>query len=188
MADQGAEGKLSPFLRARRFAAAAPYLNGRILDVGCGSGGLAALVDPEYYVGVEVDPDSLRMAQATRPGYRFENRLPEGADKFDTVVALAVIEHVPSASAFLRRLAQHLANENSSLVCTTPHPALEWVHDLGAAMGLFSKHANEEHEELLDRQKLADAATEAGLIMTTYEPFLWGANQLAVFKRQGSDR
>ena len=40
MADQGAEGWLSPWLRMQRIKAAQPYLSRRVLDFGCGSGAL----------------------------------------------------------------------------------------------------------------------------------------------------
>ncbi|MHA1567622.1 MAG: class I SAM-dependent methyltransferase [Alphaproteobacteria bacterium] len=100
MADQGREGLLSPFLRKQRSKAARPYLKGRVLDVGCGAGALAKLIDPESYVGIDIDEDPLNRARRDFPHHRFESALPEGSKKFDTVVALAVIEHVPDPSAF----------------------------------------------------------------------------------------
>ena len=45
MADQGTEGILSPYLRRKRIQAATPYLKGGVLDVGCGGGVLATLVE-----------------------------------------------------------------------------------------------------------------------------------------------
>ena len=36
--DQGAEGLFSSFLRVRRMKAALPYLQGKVLDSGCGIG------------------------------------------------------------------------------------------------------------------------------------------------------
>jgi SAM-dependent methyltransferase len=188
MSDQGAEGSLSPFLRRRRFAAAKPFLRGRILDIGCGAGRLAAWFGPDNYVGVEIDPESLRKARTTFPGHRFEADFPSEREKFDTVVALAVIEHVSDPGAFLKKLSRYLVDSReASIVCTTPHPAAEWIHDVGAGLGLFSKHANEEHEALLGRRKLSDAAAAAGLGMTAYRRFLLGANQLAVFQPKGGD-
>jgi hypothetical protein len=67
-------------------------------------------------------------------------------------------------------------------VCTTPHPKIDWIHDFGASTGFFSKHANEEHEELLDSDRLLDVGHAAGLSLRLYKRFLFGANQLAIYQ------
>jgi SAM-dependent methyltransferase len=185
MADQGSEGLLSPWLRKQRFKAAKPYLKGRVLDVGCGSGALAELVDADRYLGVEVDAFSLQQARSRFSGYRFVSELPNPSEKFDIIISLAVIEHVSNPAGFLASLATHLiSSDNACIVITTPHPAVDWIHDAGAAVGLFSKHANEEHEDLLDRTKLEMAGQNAHLALVSYRRFLFGANQIAVFKKE----
>lgn len=184
MADQVAEGLLSPWLRKKRIQAAMPFLKGRVLDFGCGSGALAALVDPERYLGVDVDEDSLRQAKEDFPKHSFVSRLPEPSVKFDAIISLAVIEHVSDPSSFLASLANHLdVSPGACLVVSTPHPAVDWVHDMGATLGLFSKHASEEHEELLNRSKLELAGKQADLELSSYQRFLFGANQVAAFKK-----
>ena len=65
MADQGNEGLLSPWLWRKRVAAAFPHLRGKVLDIGCGSGALAEHVTAESYTGVDIDRDSLAIANAT---------------------------------------------------------------------------------------------------------------------------
>lgn len=183
MADQGSEGLLSPFLRARRLAAVQPYLRGRVLDVGCGSGAMAALVPPDRYVGVEPDVEMLELARQRHPQHRFLAALPDN-DEFDTVASLAVIEHVRDSAGFLGALAGRLNHASAAcIVCTTPHPAVDWLHTAGARCGLFSRHASEEHEELLDHRRLQDIAECIGLHLTEYRRFLMGGNQLAVFGR-----
>ena len=74
MADQGTEGILSPYLRRKRIQAASPYLKGRVLDVGCGGGVLATLVDSKKYLGVELDGISLQKAKSTFPAINFLDR------------------------------------------------------------------------------------------------------------------
>lgn len=182
MADQGAEGLLSPYLRKKRFEVAFPYLKGRVLDFGCGSGALAALVHADQYLGVEIDSVLLQHASSRFPKHRFALELPGSSDKFDTIISLAVIEHVSDPAQFLRTLAAYLNDTPASrIVVTTPHPAVEWIHDAGAAIGLFSKHASEEHEDLLDHTKLEMAGHQAGLRLVSYRRFLFGANQIAVY-------
>jgi 2-polyprenyl-3-methyl-5-hydroxy-6-metoxy-1,4-benzoquinol methylase len=182
MADQAAEGLLSPFLRRRRLRVARPWLQGRVLDVGCGSGALAAELPPPRYLGVEIDPLSLQLARERYPGHRFAGELPPAGETFDTILSLAVIEHVPDPAGFLGALAGRLAAPHwARIVISTPHPAADWIHHTGAAIGLFSRHASEEHEQLLDRRALERLGAQAGLRMVSYRRFLLGANQLAVF-------
>jgi SAM-dependent methyltransferase len=184
MADQGSEGLLSPFLRRQRLLAVKPYLKGRVLDVGCGSGALAELLGSDQYVGVEIDQASIDKARINFPNHQFYKELPADDEKFDTVVALAVIEHVSDPSSFLQTLATRLKSDaDARIVCTTPHPSVDWIHDLGAAIGLFSRHANEEHEDLLDRSKLELFGRQAGLNLISYRRFLFCVNQIAVFER-----
>jgi 2-polyprenyl-3-methyl-5-hydroxy-6-metoxy-1,4-benzoquinol methylase len=186
MADQGAEGLLSPYLRKKRMQAALPYLKGRVLDIGCGSGMLATWIAPERYLGVDIDASSLAIARARFPAHHFTSESPAPGRKFDTVVALAVIEHVVNPAGFLRRLATYLDDAaDSRIVVSTPHPSLDWIHDAGSTIGLFSRHANEQHEALLGRAELEDAGRQAGLRLLTYSRFLFGANQLAVYARHG---
>lgn len=186
MADQGAEGLLSPFLRSQRLKVARPYIKGRVLDVGCGTGALAGIVHPDSYVGVDIDEQSLAIARQRYPHHSFQSAMPAAEPVFDTVISLAVIEHVPDPGLFLRELAMRLrSGPDNFLVCTTPHPAVDWIHTAGAKVGLFSRHANEEHEELLDRTRIEVLANQCDLKLSVYRRFLFGANQLAVFQKNG---
>lgn len=67
MADQGSEGIFSPYLRSKRFEAAVPHLKGRVLDVGCGSGGLAEMIPSSQYWGVDSDKESIDLAHKKIP-------------------------------------------------------------------------------------------------------------------------
>jgi 2-polyprenyl-3-methyl-5-hydroxy-6-metoxy-1,4-benzoquinol methylase len=184
MTDQAAEGLLSPYLQRRRIAAVRPYLNGRVLDVGCGSGALAGFVSPASYLGVDVDQHSLDLARARYPAHRFQHELPAAGENFDTVACLAVIEHVAEPARFLADLGARLApSPGACVVLTTPHPAAGWLHTAGARVGLFSRHAAEEHDDLLDRARLAELALACRLRLARYRRFLFGVNQLAVLER-----
>jgi SAM-dependent methyltransferase len=176
---------LSPWLRRQRFRRALPYIHGRVLDVGCGVGLLAAHVEPGRYLGVDRDPDALRAARAAFPGHRFVADLPV-AGRFDTIVALAVLEHLPEPEAALVSWARLLA-PGGRIVLTTPHPRFVWLHELGAAAGVFSHDAAQEHHRFFDRASLQRAADAAGLGLLKVERFLGGANQLFVLAGGGSD-
>lgn len=180
MSDQGTQGLLSPWLRRRRMNAVRPWLAGSVFDFGCGSGALAEFVPAADYSGYDIDAQSLAQARVLHPHHRFfdvPTQIPA-----DTVVSLAVIEHCKDAGGFLRRLAA-LAKPGGRIALTTPHPAFEFVHDLGSRIGIFSHDASEEHEVLLDRNALSDLARAERLEIVHYRRFLFGANQLIVLRR-----
>jgi len=184
MAIQASEGLLSYFLCHKRLAAAKPYLKGRVLDFGCGSGELAAFVNPQLYLGVDSDEESLNKAHANYPDHQFCSSLSSNYGKFDTIVSLAVIEHFSNPLILLKTLKGYSSdNPSACIVLTTPLPSMEWIHTVGAAIGLFSKHASEEHQSLLGLDELKRLGRELGLRICTYRRFLLGANQLVVYSR-----
>jgi len=178
-------GSLSLWLQRRRFDIANPYLRGRVLDFGSHQGVLTQYCKPDAYLGVEHDPQFIAVARQLHPEYRFVTELPEG-ETFDTVAALALIEHIKDPGALLALWAKVLA-PGGHIVLTTPHPRFEWVHTVGAKAGLFSHHAHEDHENLIDRALMARLASPAGLVIDRYKRFLFGANQLFVL-RLSADR
>jgi 2-polyprenyl-3-methyl-5-hydroxy-6-metoxy-1,4-benzoquinol methylase len=108
MSDQVSQGLLSPFVRKQRLKAAEPYLKGKVLDVGCGSGALAGLIPTNRYLGVDIDEESLAQARQEYPQHCFQTMLPPPDPIFNTVVSLAVIEHVPNPATFLKDMAKVL--------------------------------------------------------------------------------
>ena len=179
MANQSSQGLLSPFLQSQRFNAARPYIRGSVLDIGCGNGRLARYCQPTGYYGFDIHPDALSAARADHPGYRFESALSPAGDVFDTISALAVIEHLPDPGATLNTWASYM-KPDGAMVLTTPLPALEWAHELGAKVGIFSHDAAEEHEVLLDRRALEALLVDTPLKLTAHRKFLGGANQLFI--------
>jgi 2-polyprenyl-3-methyl-5-hydroxy-6-metoxy-1,4-benzoquinol methylase len=185
MADQGGEGLLSPFLRKRRIKAALPHLYGKVLDFGCGSGHLAQYFSPEQYVGFDKDTISVEIARRLFPSYSFFTSLPKSLPLFDTVVALAVVEHFSNPLELFKMCLKHLKNqEESRIVMTTPNPNAELILLLGAQIGALSRHANKEHEALLDATSLKSLGEQIGLRLLFYDRFLVGANQIAVYKKK----
>lgn len=174
-------GVLSHWLTQRRISAAAPHLSGRVLDYACGVGLLAPVCRAADYVGYDLDPRRIELARRDRPGYDFRTSPPVG-EQFDTVAALAFIEHVAQPAETLAELAGYLA-PGGRMVLTTPHPDLEWVHTAGAKVRLFSPEAHDDHEDLLDRERMRSLLAGTGLAIAGYRRFLFGANQLFLIER-----
>lgn len=175
-------GKLSPWLQKQRLAKAIPFLSGRVLDFGSGDGILANYVQANHYLGVDHDAEARSAAQRRYPKHQFVDDLPGERAAFDTVISLAVIEHIAQPVELLGRFAA-LLKEGGAIVLTTPHPHFHRIHDLGATVGLFSKDAADDHEVMFNRKDLAGLAQRIGFQMVKYQRFLFGANQLVVFRR-----
>ena len=169
-------GLMTGFLAAKRYKVAGPHLRGRVLDVGCASGLLSQWCQPDAYLGVDIDAASIEIARRERPGYRFETQLPTD-EQFDTIVALALIEHVKDPTGLLATL-RPLLSPTGAMVITTPHPRMEWAHTLGARVRLFSPEAHEEHEDLIDLSRMKQIAADAQLAVVHNQRFLFGANQM----------
>ena len=179
MADQ-ATGLLSSWLRYKRQSIIKPYLYGDILDYGCGVGKLASFCKNSNYWGIDRDQESIKIAQKEYPEFNFMLRVPD--DKtFDAIILLAVIEHISNPIELLIELGKKL-NTNGSLILTTPHPSFEWIHSLGAKIGLFSPEAEDEHEILFDKNSLGKKLENTSLQIQKYQRFLFGANQLFILK------
>jgi 2-polyprenyl-3-methyl-5-hydroxy-6-metoxy-1,4-benzoquinol methylase len=175
---------MAPFLRGQRVRMARPYLRGRVLDYGCSSGHLAELCRPDAYLGVDISEEALEVARASHPGYQFDSKVSEH-ERFDAIVALAVLEHVHDPLDLLTRWAGML-NPGGRIVLTTPHPSFEWILTVGAKVGLFDRHSLDEHDDLLNLARIRELAAGAGLELERYRRFLLGANQLFVL-RPGPD-
>jgi 2-polyprenyl-3-methyl-5-hydroxy-6-metoxy-1,4-benzoquinol methylase len=176
-------GLLTPYLRRRRIDVARPLIAGRILDVGCHDGPLCEFVPADRYVGVDVDEDVLAEAQRTHPEHRFMHVDAIDADaRFDTLVSLAVIEHVPDPEAWLRRWSGHVVR-GGRVVLTTPNARWEPLHGLAAKARLTSVDAHDHHESVLDRSALEAVIDAVGLKLVLYRRFLAGMNQLVVAER-----
>jgi SAM-dependent methyltransferase len=182
MADR-LKGVFSPWLRRRRFAVVQQFIKtGEVVDYGCGIGLLANFIPPERYVGLDVDDLSLVKARQEFPAHRFFHLSEfEPAKKFDTLIALAVIQYLPDPEQFLR-WALELLRPGGKVVVTTPNPAAEPLLLLGGRLGLLGKDSREEHLTLLNKSGFFALAQRLAIPMTEYSTFLLGVNQLAVYR------
>ena len=121
------------------------------------------------------------MARTRHPDFRFSEMLVP-SDRFDTIVLLAVIEHLPSPGKVLREL-RDVLNINGRILLTTPHPLVAGVHHLGARIGLFSLEANHQHQSLLSYQSMKLLVQSVDMQIEKYRHFLAGANQLFVLRK-----
>ena len=69
------------------------------------------------------------------------------------------------------------------MVLTTPHPAGNYILNLGAKLGIFARDKHQ-HKELLNRQKIDQIVNASNLNLSRYQRFLFGFNQLAILEKK----
>ena len=158
-----------------------PFVRGSVVDFGCGVGALAEHISCDRYVGVDKDSEIIDIARKSYPSHTFYTleEFEESRGKFDTVVALAVVEHIDNVAEFFLYL-KSLLTKNGTIVITTPHKSSGFIYKFGARLGLFSRVAEEGHKALFDARAMAGIAGEAGLELVEYRRFLFLLNQLIV--------
>ena len=181
MVAQSEEGILSPFLAKKRMSKVLPFLKGSVLDYGCGVGDLAEIVDKDY-VGFDIDNESLSIAKQRYPKKTFISELPS-EQKYDTIIMLAVIEHLDSPLDELKILIKNHTNKDFRIVITTPNKYFDKIHHFGARLKLFSSHASDEHNIMFGKNDLFQLARDLGLKVSYYNKFLFFANQVVVIKK-----
>lgn len=129
----------------------------RILDVGCGTGGMLPLLARYGDVaGVEAEPSAVEQCRATFPEFPVRlGSLPSGVvghGTYDLVTAFDVIEHIEDDRGALQSLAG-VVEPGGILLVTVP--ALAW---------LWSDHdVLNGHHRRYDKKRLVDALQGAGL-------------------------
>jgi len=182
MADQ-ASGLLSGWLRRKRINVVLPYIKGKVLDFGCGTGSLAEFMSPDDYIGVDIDEDSLQIARAKYPNFRFEKEIPLNR-QYDTIILLAVIEHMKPANLLLKQITNVL-KQDGLIILTTPNPLFETIYWVGSKLKIFSPEAQEQHEKLVNYTGMQKLVLSAGMRIYYFKYFLWCANQLFILKHGG---
>jgi SAM-dependent methyltransferase len=120
-----------------------PFLGRRVLEIGCGVGGVLAQLGPRECVwGIDVDPEILACARERfrdRPECRFavadlgalEPALVAelAAQRFDTILCINVLEHVQDDLGALRTLERLLVPGGTLALLVPAHPALYGAYD-----------------------------------------------------------
>ena len=176
---------LSGWIENKRLKMVRPYIRGDILDIGCGRAAALSMIRPDQeYVGVELHPEYHRSKANLLGRVSFvtldldREPLPLGR-RFDTILMLAVVEHLANPDRVLSQL-RLLTTGEARVLITTPTPLGHLLHRLGARLGLFWRSAVEEHRWAFSRSALAERLERSGLKVLLHRYFQLGGNQLFV--------
>jgi SAM-dependent methyltransferase len=120
-----------------------PWLGQRVLEVGCGVGGILERLGPrERIVGIDVEADILAAAAERfrdRPEYSLRvrdvgalsdpERAELEAERFDSIVCINALEHMRDDIAMLQTLEQLLTPGGTLAVLVPAHPSLYGPYD-----------------------------------------------------------
>jgi predicted TPR repeat methyltransferase len=143
---------------------------GRLLDVGCGAGGVGrALRDRvDFLAGVELDPEAAAAAGEVYDEVltgRAEDLLADLSGPFDTILAYDLLEHLADPAELLRRLCR-IASDHALLHVSVPN-ARHWslVRDL-VVRGTFGYaewgHRDRTHLRWFTRADLVELLESTG--------------------------
>lgn len=110
----------------------APFLGGKVLEIGVGPASYYEALASADYVGVDIDPEAIAAASRRYPTARFEIAditAPEFVDRFaaegpDAILCCNVLEHIPDDSRAVRHLAAVLKPGGRLLVFVPALPLL----------------------------------------------------------------
>jgi 2-polyprenyl-3-methyl-5-hydroxy-6-metoxy-1,4-benzoquinol methylase len=155
---------IESFLQKQRFKKVIPILKGDVLDFGGNEGELKPFVKGEYTI---VNYDHTPMEGKT----------------FDTIVALAVIEHIEMKDvyAIFSKFKSKL-KPGGSIFLTTPTKMAKPVLEFMAAINIVDKENIEEHKHYWNKSEIVDLALKNGFKVKEYKKFQFGFNQHALFE------
>ena len=164
-----------------------------ILDVGCGSGVLAARLAEHSgteVIGIDANEDAIRFSKQkfSKPNLSFYHGLIDDInlqDNFaDKIAFLEVIEHISleQASEVINNFYRYLRHEGR-LVITTPNanslwPFIEWTLD---SLRLVPHMAEDQHVIIYRPVQIVELGQRAGFNLVTCRSINWIAPWLALF-------
>jgi SAM-dependent methyltransferase len=182
---------LTLYLEKRRNAIVKPYVNGNVLDIGCGPAYAARfLVKGQEYVGIELNTEVVSQLKRKYPRYEFydrdleKNRLALGKRKFDTILMIAVIEHLADPQNVILECKKYLKKNGRFIITTPTYFGNNIVLKLGTKIGLFSKETVKSHKIIYDFQSMKQILAPVGLRIVEYRRFEFCCNQLFIIKEK----
>ena len=160
--------RLEKLLQGYRFKKVKNHLLGDVLDFGGNEGELKLYVKGNYTL---VNYDHSPMYSKT----------------FDTIVSLAVIEHMEVPEVFeVFKKYKCCLREDGIIFLTTPTPASKPILEILAFLGILDKENIEEHKHYWTKKELFKLAKNTGYKVIEYEKFQLRFNQYMILKHNSN--
>jgi SAM-dependent methyltransferase len=120
-----------------------PFIGSRLLEVGCGVGGILSQLTPrEFVMGIDIEKEEVEFARkrfAGRAGFEFasmdiaglsgDERAALKTRRFDTVLCINVLEHIRDDAGAVAAMADVLVPGGVVAILVPAHPALYGHYD-----------------------------------------------------------
>ena len=148
---------------------------GEVLEIGCGQGSGAKIIydllDPEEYIGIDLDPRMIRRAER-RAGKLPNARFIEGDVSslefpdacFDLVVDFAILHHVPDWKRALAEVHRTLRAGGEFLF--EDLPVETWERGIGIPSRRIADHP---YDQMFRKQEFVDELVSLGLQVEIHE-------------------
>lgn len=155
---------IEKFLQNYRFRVISSHINGDVMDFGGNDGELGKMVKGKYLV------------------VNYDHKVMDSTN-FDTIVSLAVIEHIEVEEVFkIFSKFKNILKKEGEVVITTPTIIAKPVLEFLAFLGLVDKENIDEHKHYWSKKEIFSLAERSGFCVVKYNKFQFGFNQLAIFK------
>ena len=157
------EKLLESLLQKQRFKKILHFIRGNsVLDFGGNKGELKNHVSQEYMLCNE-DYSVLQ------------------GKKFDTIVSLAVVEHIPEEQVFeIIKMLKKRLNKNGRIIITTPTKRNKPILEFLGKLNLLDKENIKQHKHYWNKEELFNLAKKSDLNISYYKKFQFGLNQIIV--------
>jgi 2-polyprenyl-3-methyl-5-hydroxy-6-metoxy-1,4-benzoquinol methylase len=157
---------LEKLLQNYRLKLVKPHLFGDVLDFGGNKEELKKYVEGKYL------------------SVNYDHSVMENTH-FDTIVTLAVIEHIHVREVFkIFQKFRIILNQGGTIFLTTPTKMAKPVLEFWSFISIVDKKNIEEHKHYWSKKDLYRLANSTGFIVKEYKKFQLGFNQLVVFKHK----
>ena len=185
------------YIRKKRYEPVRPWLKGNVLDIGCGPAYLARFVEENRtYVGIDGKEELIETLQKNHrdlSNRKFhcinienENELSMliSYTSFNTIILLAVIEHLRNPKIILSFCKKMLADDGT-LVLTTPTRGGDKIGSLLYKHLSSKKEFTFPHVKIYDKRSLNELLESYNFRVDIYSKFEYGMNQLFVCSKKG---
>jgi len=178
---------LDRFLQYWRICKAKKYISkdATVLDVGCADARLYDVISGiEHYVGIDSCVDSQDHEEKFQliKG-AFPKDLPIVECKFDSLIMLAILEHIPeSAYPSMAQRCFDVLKPGGKVVITVPEPLVDTILHVLRRLNLIDGMELEQHHAV-DTKKVPIIFTQVGFRHYHSSKFQLGLNNLFVFER-----
>jgi ubiquinone/menaquinone biosynthesis C-methylase UbiE len=138
---------------------------GTLLEVGCGSGKVHAILNIPTYIGCDISTEMLKLHAAAFPAAELHHqtdpyKLPFDNESFDTVLCVSVLQHVEHPDSLITELCR-VARKKLIVVTWATHGTAAIIQDAdGFYQNVYGVYAM---MESILRPKMATVATYGNL-------------------------